>query len=213
MKKTTTKRKSTPKPKNAKFIPVVNSESLSAFSVEKAIGFLYLHASGMTVTDSAKAIGLERWVIYEWDAKQSEENENAKPILFTWLGAYKNFSQHFARAREMACDAIADQIIGIADTKDESVIHETGCNDKGTFEKTRTYDSVDHRKLQIWTRMQLLAKWSNRYSDKQKVELTGKDGGAIQSETKLVESMTTEELMRIAQMQTDEQGTDTGSKA
>lgn len=211
MTKTPTKRKTTSKTSRAKAKPKVKKEAASAFSVEKAVAFLYLHASGMTVSDSARALGLERWIIYEWEVKQSDNNESEKPIVFEWQGASKNFSQHFARAREMACDAIADQIMNIADTKEESVIHETGYNDKGSFDKTRTYDSVEHRKLRIWTRMQLLAKWSNRYSDKQKVELTGKDGGAIQSETKVVESMSTEELMLIAQMQTNEQGIDTGS--
>ena len=195
MTKTPTKRKTTSKAKK---------QPTYAFTIEKAKRVLDAISEGTTVTGIAKKLGFSRKYIYQWQGEQ----EGRK---FKWGGEEQDFKGHFARAKEIGFDAIADETMAIADEKDESIAYESGENDKGPYSKTKTYDSVEHRKLRIWTRMQLLAKWSNRYSDKQKVELTGKDGGAIQSETKVVESMSTEELMRIAQMQTNEQGIDTGS--
>lgn len=195
MTKTPTKRKTTSKAKK---------QSTYAFTIEKAKRVLDAISEGTTVTGIAKKLGFPRKYIYQWQGEQ----EGRK---FKWGGEEKDFREHFARAKEMGFDAIADEAMEIADDFELVTVEETTESEKGFFRKTKSLDTTEQRKLKIWTRLQLLAKWSNRYSDKQKVELTGKDGGAIQSETKVVESMSTEELMRIAQMQTNEQGIDTGS--
>lgn len=54
-----------------------------------------------------------------------------------------------ARARELGCDALADECIDIADDK--------------------TIDPADKR-IMVDTRIRLIGKWSQRYSDKLKVE-------------------------------------------
>lgn len=197
MNKTSTKRKSTPKTKK---------QPPYTFTIDKAKRVLDAISEGTTVTGIAKKLGFPRKYIYQWQGEQ----EGRK---FKWGGEEKDFKGHFARAKEMGFDAIADEAMDIADDFELVTVEEMTESEKGVFRKTKSLDTTEQRKLKIWTRLQLLAKWSNRYSDKQKVELTGKDGGAIQSETKVVESMTTEELLRIAQMQTNEQGIDTGSKA
>lgn len=195
MTKTPTKRKTTSKTKK---------QPTYAFTIEKAKRVLDAISEGTTVTGIAKKLGFPRKYIYQWQGEQ----EGRK---FKWGGQEQDFKGHFARAKEMGFDAIADEAMDIADDFELVTVEETRESEKGFYRKTKCLDTTEQRKLKIWTRLQLLAKWSNRYSDKQKVELTGKDGGAIQSETKVVESMSTEELMRIAQMQTNEQGIDTGS--
>lgn len=195
MTKTPTKRKTTSKAKK---------QPTYAFTIEKAKRVLDAISEGTTVSGIAKKLGFPRKYIYQWQGEQ----EGRK---FKWGGEEQDFKGHFARAKEMGFDAIADEAMDIADDFELVTVEETTESEKGFFRKTKSLDTTEQRKLKIWTRLQLLAKWSNRYSDKQKVELTGKDGGAIQSETKVVESMSTEELMRIAQMQTNEQGIDTGS--
>lgn len=195
MTKTPTKRKTTSKAKK---------QPTYAFTIEKAKRVLDAISEGTTVTGIAKKLGFPRKYIYQWQGEQ----EGRK---FKWGGQEQDFKGHFARAKEMGFDAIADEAMDIADDFELVTVEETTEGEKGFYRKTKCLDTTEQRKLKIWTRLQLLAKWSNRYSDKQKVELTGKDGGAIQSETKVVESMSTEELMRIAQMQTNEQGIDTGS--
>ena len=195
MTKTPTKRKTTSKTKK---------QPTYAFTIEKAKRVLDAISEGTTVTGIAKKLGFPRKYIYQWQGEQ----EGRK---FKWGGQEQDFKGHFARAKEMGFDAIADEAMDIADDFELVTVEETTESEKGFYRKKKCLDTTEQRKLRIWTRLQLLAKWSNRYSDKQKVELTGKDGGAIQSETKVVESMSTEELMRIAQMQTNEQGIDTGS--
>lgn len=195
MTKTPTKRKTTSKTKK---------QPTYAFTIEKAKRVLDAISEGTTVTGIAKKLGFPRKYIYQWQGEQ----EGRK---FKWGGQEQDFKGHFARAKEMGFDAIADEAMDIADDFELVTVEETTEGEKGFYRKTKCLDTTEQRKLKIWTRLQLLAKWSNRYSDKQKVELTGKDGGAIKSETKVVESMSTEELMRIAQMQTNEQGIDTGS--
>ena len=64
-----------------------------------------------------------------------------------------------ARAREIGCDAIADECIEISDAHD--------------------LDPAD-RRVRIDTRLKLLGKWSQRYGDKVDHTLSGPDGAPIQ---------------------------------
>ena len=73
------------------------------------------------------------------------------------------FSAEFAQARARGEDAIAADCLRIADTPLEGV--EITTDEKGTTEKRG--DMLGHRKLQIETRLKLLAKWNpKRYGDK-----------------------------------------------
>lgn len=127
--------------------------------------------------------------------------------LSTWKDKYEGFLERSIRARRISAERYEDER---EDTVEqvrqyvENTIIEQKVVDPGVI---RGFDLI----------MRELARSAanrddSRFGDRKKVELTGKDGGAIQTESK-VASMTTEELMRIAQMQTNEQGIDTGSKA
>lgn len=79
------------------------------------------------------------------------------------------------RARDEGFDALAASCLKIADTPLEGV--ETTTDEDGVSEKRG--DMLGHRKLQIETRLKLLAKWDpRRYGEK--IEATHEAGDSIQ---------------------------------
>lgn len=93
--------------------------------------------------------------------------------IYDWIGADDSFAARIARARELGQDAIAEDILHIADTPMEGV--ETEISETGKKEKRG--DMLGHRKLQIETRLKLLAKWNpKKYGERLQSELTGAGG-------------------------------------
>lgn len=81
-----------------------------------------------------------------------------------WMSRDAAFSEDIARARELGFDAIAWEAKNIADTP--LMGEEQTQKDDGRIEIKRG-DMLGHRKLQIETRLKLLAKWDpRRYGDK-----------------------------------------------
>jgi hypothetical protein len=81
-----------------------------------------------------------------------------------WKKAHPSFSADFASARDEGYDALAAECLDIADTPIEG--EETVTKADGGIE-VRKGDMLGHRKLQIETRLKLLAKWDpRRYGDK-----------------------------------------------
>lgn len=68
-----------------------------------------------------------------------------------WLNKDEDAFAHSARARELGCDALADQCLDISDDP--------------------TIDAAEKR-IRIDTRIRLIGKWSQRYSDKLTVSTT-----------------------------------------
>ncbi len=86
-----------------------------------------------------------------------------------WQAADDAFASAIAGAREVGFDQIAAECLRIADTP--LIGEERTTKDDGKVE-VREGDMLGHRKLQIETRLKLLAKWDpKRYGDK--VALTG----------------------------------------
>lgn len=99
------------------------------------------------------------------------ENGLHYSTVYLWMEKDEGFAQRFARARDIGSDCIADEILDIADTQAEGV--RTEKSDLG-YKEVRE-DMLGHRKLQVDTRLKLLAKWNPRkYGDKTQVEHTGK---------------------------------------
>ena len=99
--------------------------------------------------------------------------------VYEWKDKYPDFSERFARARELGADALALEALEIADTplKGEEVEY----NSKGKVIKRKKSDMLGHRRLQVDTRLKLLAKWfPQKYGDKSSVELSGPGGGPVQ---------------------------------
>jgi hypothetical protein len=97
--------------------------------------------------------------------------------VYDWLAENEDFAARFARAREVGFDAIAAEALEIADTP--LMGEEITEKDDGRVEK-RKGDMLGHRKLQIETRLKLLAKWDpKRYGERISQELTGANGGPV----------------------------------
>lgn len=84
-----------------------------------------------------------------------------------WLNKTEDAFAHSARARELGCDALADECLEIADGTEPS----------------------DVKRIRIDTRIRLIGKWSQRYSDKlaitNKTEVTHRYDLDSLSETEL----------------------------
>lgn len=83
----------------------------------------------------------------------------AESSVRTALKADPEAHAQTARARELGCDALADECLEISDNK--------------------SLDPAD-RRVRIETRLKLLGKWSQRYGDKVDHTLSAPDGGPVQ---------------------------------
>lgn len=83
--------------------------------------------------------------------------------VYTWMENDAAFAARFARARDTGHDVIAQECLAIADTPVEGKrIKKTEDGMEVVIE-----DALGHRKLQIETRLKLLAKWNpKKYGDK-----------------------------------------------
>lgn len=80
------------------------------------------------------------------------------------------FASRVARARDIGFDMLAEEALVIADTPVKGIV--TVEDEDGT--KITTEDMLGHRKLQVETRLKLLACWDpRRYGQKAQVEHAG----------------------------------------
>jgi hypothetical protein len=100
--------------------------------------------------------------------------------VYDWVVAHPDFAARLARAREMGFDALAEEALEISNTPMMGQKQVMG--DKSTF--TTVEDMLGHRKLQIETRLKLLAVWDpKRYGNK--VQLGGDGGSPIKIEAQV----------------------------
>ena len=88
--------------------------------------------------------------------------------VYLWMSKDAKFNAHIAQAREIGFDAIAEEALLIADTPCYLDVTETieGDDDKPTRIKVVRSDAFNHRRLQVDTRLKLLAKWCpKKYGD------------------------------------------------
>jgi hypothetical protein len=82
--------------------------------------------------------------------------------VYDWLEADEEFAARFARARDIGFDAIAEDILQNVDSVPA----------QGEY--------IQRSKLQVETRLKLLAKWSpKKYGDKQTVDVGNKEGETL----------------------------------
>jgi hypothetical protein len=91
-----------------------------------------------------------------------QESMPSATTVFNWLRLQPGFVEQYARAKEESADAMADDILDIADDKDEDA----------QSRRVR----IDARK---WIASKLKPK---KYGDKVETTLTGPNGGAVQIE-------------------------------
>ena len=88
--------------------------------------------------------------------------------VYNWMEKRPAFAERIARARVLGFDAIAEEALDIANTP---VVGEE-IEDDGEKVKVSKKDMLGHRKLQVETRLKLLAKWSpQKYGEKTSVDL------------------------------------------
>jgi hypothetical protein len=95
----------------------------------------------------------------------------SKSEVYRWFEDDPELQGRIARARVMGFDEIAEEALEIADTPIEGVEYTTKAD--GSTEEKRG-DMLGHRKLQIETRLKLLAKWDpKRYGERLGLEHSG----------------------------------------
>jgi len=87
-----------------------------------------------------------------------EEGMPSRSSVYLWREENEAFSDKFARARDLGFDAIADDVIEISDDKT---------------------DEPASRRVRVQARLDLLGRWSTRYSNKTSNEHTGAGGGPL----------------------------------
>jgi hypothetical protein len=112
-----------------------------------------------------------RRCVYHWLDEAAKQN--AKPELV-------EFFHRYTRARDLQADSFFDEAIHIADSQEDDVI-EIEREDGSTYEKVQ-HNVVQRSKLRVDTRLKVAAiTRPEKYSEKKLMELTGKDGGAIEN--------------------------------
>lgn len=107
--------------------------------------------------------------------------------IYDWMYRDPELSAAIARAREIGYDKMAEEVLQIADTPMMGQVQTI--DDKGST--IRTEDMLGHRKLQIETRLKLLAKWNpKKYGDRTTLAGDAENPVVVQTET-------TEELKEI----------------
>jgi len=81
----------------------------------------------------------------------------SRKTVYNWMEADPNISTRIAEARDDGEEILAAQCLEIADTPQIGEV--TTAKGNGKVE-VRREDMLGHRKLRVWTRMQLLARWN-----------------------------------------------------
>lgn len=106
--------------------------------------------------------------------------------VYDWVVARPEFATRLARAREMGYDALAEEALEIANTPHlgQKKVFSSGAGEEEDSMTVTEDDMLGHRKLQIETRLKLLAVWDpKRYGNK--VQLGGDGGNPIKVEAQV----------------------------
>jgi hypothetical protein len=106
--------------------------------------------------------------------------------VYNWVVEHPEFASRLARAREMGYDALAEEALEIANTPHlgQKKVFSSGAGEDEDSMTVTEDDMLGHRKLQIETRLKLLAVWDpKRYGNK--VQLGGDGGNPIKVEAQV----------------------------
>jgi hypothetical protein len=113
-----------------------------------------------------------------------EEGMPTRQAVYNWVSGDESLALQFARAREAGCDAMAEEALQIANTPifGQKKVYTIGGNDDGVT--VTEEDALGHRKLQIETRLKLMACWNpKKYGTK--VQMGGDPGNPIKIEAQV----------------------------
>ena len=128
----------------------------SSYTKEIAQQMCELLSEGVPLREICRMEGMPAWrTVYDWMYRDDALGEEGVGL-----------SAAFARARDIGYEAMAEECLIIADTPkwgQKQVMSDDGST-------TTIEDMLGHRKLQIETRLKLLAKWNpKKYGDKVQV--------------------------------------------
>lgn len=106
-----------------------------------------------------------------------DEGMPAPRTVRDWMESDPEVSAAIARAREEGEEWLASECLEIADTPVEGVVEKLALTDAGELVvvERRKEDMLGHRKLQIETRLKLLAKWNpKKWGERATIEHQGK---------------------------------------
>lgn len=127
--------------------PLLNPEG--RYSPELAASILDRLREGETLVDICRSKGMpDRRTVHYWVSTNPE------------------FAAAYELARDQGFDAIANDVMRIADQTE----HDTIETDRGPKANA---EWIARSKLRVWTRMQLLEKWSHRYRPQSGIQLSG----------------------------------------
>ena len=114
-------------------------------------------------------------------------------VFYEYLEENKENAERYARACEERAEAIADEILDIADETE----FDTYTSEK-TGEKLENREWISRSRLRIDARKFILAKqYPKKYGDSVTAEVTGKDGSPLIPDT-VLSALTTRELIERA---------------
>lgn len=138
-------------------------------------------------SDDEKAAAQARIVELMCDGKtlsaicRDEPGMPHRQRVYEWIEADAEFAKAMEAAREQGADAIAEEILEIADDGSNDWMKRHGKD--GDESWVVNGEHVQRSRLRVESRLKLLAKWHpGRYGDKITAEHTGKDGTPIQFE-------------------------------
>lgn len=112
-----------------------------------------------------------------------DEEMPAWRTVYNWQEANPDFKARIAHSRELGEEAIIQDCLRIADTP--LIGEEVEESENGM--KVKRGDMLGHRKLQIETRLKLLAKWNPRkWGEKVDLNHGGQEGNPVQVKAKIV---------------------------
>lgn len=118
-------------------------------------------ARGTRTRDERKDIltALEAWIAEGKTLREfcRQEGMPHYATIYDWIDDDAEYAQRIARARLIGEEVISQECLAIADTPQ---IGEEEKTDTDGFTEYKRGDMLGHRKLQIETRLKLLAKWN-----------------------------------------------------
>ena len=102
--------------------------------------------------------------------------------VYDWISADEELAARIAHARELGFDAIAEEILDIADDGTNDWVERK--RKDGSVDTVVDSEHVQRSKLRIETRLKLLAKWNPKtYGERQQVDVGNKDGETLKVES------------------------------
>lgn len=104
--------------------------------------------------------------------------------IWRWLAAHDDFREQYARAKELQAERFAEEIVEISDDGTNDWVEREGEN--GHTITVVDHEHIQRSKLRVDARKWLMSKMApKKYGDKIEHEVTGKDGGPLETITRI----------------------------